>query len=267
MQACQASLVALVCLLLPPTKKEQMKGNDFLKKTTNGKLWLHLGAMALFIVLMFLGLKWLMDVYTNHGKVVVVPNIVQKDFSEAEAIAEGLDLRIEVQDTGYVKTLPPNSILTQSIAAGERVKPGRTIFITINASSTPTMMLPDVIDNSSYREARMRLIAMGFKVGEPQYIPGEKDWVYGITGKNGRQLSTGSKVSIEEVLIIQVGDGRLNAADSLNYVDTYAESPSFETEDVGSSTENGEQDDFEVVTGPEPEKPSAGNGPSITNKP
>ena len=86
----------------------------------------------------------------------------------------------------------------------------------INASSTPTLTIPDVIDNSSYREARTKLEAMGFKVGEPQYVNGEKDWVYGIKVKD-KLVGNGQKVSIDALLIIQVGDGLRGLDDSVNY--------------------------------------------------
>lgn len=191
---------------------------ELFRKMTSGHFWGNLLAMLALVILLCLGVKYGLDWYTNHGEVVVVPNVLHKDFKEAKDILDGLDLKIEVSDTGYVKSLPPNCVLEQSIIAGEKVKPRRVIFVTINATSTPTIALPDVIDNSSYREAAVKLRAMGFKLGPPQFIPGEKDWVYGIICK-GRQLSTGARVSIEDMLTIQVGDGRLSENDSINYTE------------------------------------------------
>lgn len=226
------------------------------QKIADKSLWTNLALMALFVAVMGFGVKWSMDFYTNHGEEVAVPNILHRDFSDAETILDELGLNIEVSDTGYVKTLPPNCILEQSIASGEVVKPGRTIFVTINSPGVPTLALPDVIDNSSYREARVRLMAMGFKVGEPQYVPGEKDWVYGVVGKNGRQFHTGDRISIEEVLVIQVGDGRLNASDSINYVDPEYEYVEESPTDEEAVPQNGEEDDFEVVGPSEAEQGS-----------
>ena len=67
------------------------------------------------------------------------------------------------------------------------VKGGRVVYVVINSSHSPMVSLPDIIDNCSYREARAKLMAMGFKVCEPQLVPGEKDWVYGVVSK-GRHL-------------------------------------------------------------------------------
>ena len=186
---------------------------------TSGHFWGNILAMIALVILLCLGVKYGLDWYTNHGEVVVVPNVLHKDFKEAEDILDGLDLNIEVSDTGYVKSLPPNCILEQSIVAGEKVKPGRIIFVTVNATSTPTIALPDVIDNSSLRDAQSRLTSLGFLLGEPEYIPGEKEWVYGIKCQ-GKQLATGDRVSIEDQLVIQVGDGRRDMSQAVTYIDS-----------------------------------------------
>ena len=70
-------------------------------------------------------------------------------------------------------------------------------------------------------------------------VPGEKDWVYGIKVR-GRNVTNGSRVSVEDVLIIQVGDGMIDAADSVAFAD-----PVYE-DDV---------DMFEVVTEPTEDVP------------
>ena len=113
-----------------------------------------------------------------------------------------------------VKTLPAGCILEYNPAAGQKVKEGRTIYLTINTIEVPLHIVPDVADNSSLRQAEARILASGFKLAEIQYIPGEKDWVYGVKYK-GRQLSIGEKVPTGAVLTLMVGDGGALKADSL----------------------------------------------------
>ncbi len=96
----------------------------------------------------------------------------------------------------------------------DKVKEGRTIYLTINTIEVPLHIVPDVADNSSLRQAEARILASGFKLAEIQYIPGEKDWVYGVKYK-GRQLSIGEKVPAGAVLTLMVGDGGALQADSL----------------------------------------------------
>ena len=231
-----------------------MKTSTFFKKIFSFKLWANLFAMALVIVLLCFGVKYGMDIYTHHGEKISVPDIRNKSFADAEHILHRAGLQIEVSDTGFVKALPPDCILEQSLTPGTIVKSGRIVFVVINASNTPTLTIPDVIDNSSYREARARMIAMGFKIGDPEYVPGEKDWVYGIKCR-GRLLVSGQKVPVDALVIIQVGDGLRDETDSVAYIDPiydpFEETEEEEVKEEPVTTENTEEDEFEVVTGPE----------------
>ncbi len=184
-----------------------MTGKTFFKKIFSLYLWGNILAMAVIVLLLCMGLKYGLDLYTHHGQKVPVPDVIHKTFSEAEDLINAMDLTVVVSDTDYVKTLPPDCVLEQSPTAGDVVKPGRIVYLKINASHSPSYPLPDIIENSSLRDAQAKLLAMGFKLGEPEFIPGEREWVYGMKCR-GRSLKTGDMVSVEDVLIIQVGDGR-----------------------------------------------------------
>ena len=234
-----------------------MKAAEIAKKIFSLGLWTNLLAMVIVVVLLCFGVKYGIDLYTHHGEKIQVPNVRHKSFADAEHILDKLGLQIAISDTGYVKTLPPDCILEQSLVPGQVVKSGRTVYVVVNASSTPTLTIPDVIDNSSYREARARLTAMGFKVGDPEYVPGERDWVYGIKCK-GRLVGTGQRIPVDAYIIIQVGDGRRDLSDSVAYMEAEPVQHE-ETEEViidgdnPTGNEGGaeEVDEFEVVTSPE----------------
>lgn len=214
-----------------------MKQSEFFGKFKSWYLWGNLLAMFMVVLAVGIGVRYGLDVYTHHGESIGIPNVKHRQFADAEQILKNAGLKIEVVDTGYVKSLPANCILEQSPAPGEKVKSGHVITVTINASHSPTITLPDVIDNSSLREAMAKLSAMGFKLGMPQYIAGEKDWVYGILVK-GRHVVAGDRISVEETLIIQVGNGLRDGEDSVDYIDPVSS-------DYGD--DEGDIDDFEEV--------------------
>jgi beta-lactam-binding protein with PASTA domain len=193
-----------------------MEKQSFLKKLTGKHLWGNLLAMLLIIFLISLGLKYGLELYTRHGQSVEMPDIVHKSFEQAEAMLDSLDLNIEVSDTDFVKSLPPDCILEQSIAAGDIIKPDRVVYVKINAAHSPSKPIPDIVDNSSLRDAQNKLTSLGFKLGDPEYVPGERDWVYGLKCR-GRSLFEGDMVSTEDVLTIQVGDGRRNLSEEVTF--------------------------------------------------
>ena len=218
-----------------------MNSSDIIGKLKSRYLWGNLCAMALVVLALVIGVKFALDAYTHHGEAITVPNLKDKRFADADRIMADLNLVMVVNDTGYVKTLPPDCILSQSPAAGDKVKSGHVIYVTINSLHTPTLTIPDVIDNSSLREAMAKLTAMGFKLTQPQFVPGEKDWVVGVVAGT-RQLQAGDKVAVDTPITIQVGNGQLSADDSINFIDNAIDSEDF-------IEEGGDVDDFHEVTG------------------
>lgn len=193
-----------------------MEKQSFFKKLLSKHLWGNLLAMAVIVVLLALGFKYGLELYTRHGQSVEMPDIVHKSFEQAEAMLDSLDLNLEVSDTDFVKSLPPDCILEQSIAAGDIIKPDRVVYVKINGSHSPSIAIPDIIDNSSLRDAQNKLTALGFKLGDPEYVPGERDWVYGLKCR-GRSLFEGDLVSTEDLLTIQVGDGRRDLSEEVTF--------------------------------------------------
>ena len=212
-----------------------MASRRFIDNFFSTYLWGNVLAIVILVVILSLGVRYGIDFYTRHGESIVVPNVIHKQFDEAQDIMSKVGLTIEVADTGYVKDLPPDCILEQTPVGGKRIKSTHVVYVTINAASAPTLELPDLIDNSSLREAQAQLLSMGFKVGEPEYIPGEKDWIYGIL-VNGKHVQAGDRIPADAVVIIQVGDGTRDVTDPASlhpvfgYEDVEVEEPEDEYE-------------------------------------
>lgn len=177
--------------------------------------------MILFIVIAIYATMKGLDIYTQHGKGVPVPNVKGMQLDEAEMLLRNQDLDIVVIDSSYISEYPSGAIVEQNPNVGSRVKKDRLIYVTINSSNAPQRAIPDVIDNCSLREAQAKIGAAGFILGENEYIQGEKDWVYGIKYR-GRQLASGEKVPIGATLILVVGDDKFfmpeTELDSLNHI-------------------------------------------------
>ncbi len=183
-----------------------MNAKELKRKITSPLIWGNLLAMLLVVVGLFLGLHWWLSVYTNHGDSVEVPDLYGMDLSTASERLNAEGLTLLVADSAYNKKLPAGSIMVQQPVMGAKVKVGRVIYVTINSLTLSKVEIPDLIDNSSYREARAKLQAMGFRVGEPRLIEGEKDWVYGIQHE-GHNLIAGDQVARESLLTLVIGSG------------------------------------------------------------
>jgi len=195
-----------------------MEAKEFFGKFSSGFLWGNLLAMVLVVVALAFGVKYWLDVYTRHGEGIEVPKIEGMVYQNARAMLEERELYVVITDSGYNKKLPANCILVQNPGPGMKVKAGHTIYVTVNSPSSPTFAIPDVVDNSSYREAEAKLVAIGFKLEPPQQVEGEKDWVYGILCR-GRRVSTGDRVSIDAPLTLLIGNGHYSADEEIDFIE------------------------------------------------
>ena len=181
---------------------------DFFSFKKNRFFWLNLAGMIIAVVAVCWGALLWLDSYTRHGESYIVPNVKEKTLAQASHALEQQKLKCIVTDSSYIKGSPAGIVLDQKPSGGSRVKEGRTVYLTVTTTSVPLVALPDLIDNSSLRQAEAKLKAMGFKVTEPEYVSGEQDWVYGIKYR-GRSLSTGDKVPNEALLTLCVGSTAL----------------------------------------------------------
>lgn len=215
-----------------------MSAKKSFSKFTSAYLWGNLLAMVLVVVALCFGVKYGLEFYTHHGEGIVVPQVKGMTYSKARQLLEDDGLVIEVSDSGYNKTLPPDCILAQTPSYGSKVKQGHVIYVTVNSPSSPSFAIPDIVDNSSMREAEAKLTAMGFRLLPAQRVSGEKDWVYGIVCR-GRRVSNGDRIPIDYPLMLVVGNGTISDMEDFEYVD-----PSY------SNTEDDDIDEFEEVSEP-----------------
>ena len=198
-----------------------MSINEFFKKIFSPLLMGNCLGIVLVSVVLLIGALFFLNSYTRHGDSVEIPDVRGLDEQTAKTKLEAVGLLAEVTDTGYVYRATPYSVLEQSLLPGEKVKPGRTLYLTINADGPRKIALPDVADNCSRREAEDKLKVLGFKLGATEYIVGDPEWVYGIK-VNGRDVSAGTRVSVNTPVVLVVGAGGLeeeyNGNDSLDYL-------------------------------------------------
>ena len=214
-----------------------MSIKDIYKKLSEHYLTRHLLILATVVILLCVGVGYGLDIYTHHGERIVVPDLKGVDYDKAYTRLQELGLILQVSDSGYNKKLPANVILAQTPGGGMAVKQGHVIYVTVNSPSSPTFAIPDIVDNSSLREAEARLSAMGFQLTPPQQVEGEKDWVYGIMCR-GRRVSNGDRISIDHPLTLLVGRGTVDDMDDMMIADE------------SEMTQEGGVDEFEEVKEP-----------------
>lgn len=181
-----------------------MKFIQFLKSRV---FWINLLLsviiLFLFFVLVLQSLKW----YTHHGESVTVPSLKSMSFNEAKLKLQDLHLNFEVIDSAFDPKRAPLSILDQSPAAGSKVKQSRTIYLTINSKTPPLREVPDLINKSSLKFAKIQLESRGFVLGKLIYEP-HPDMNAVIDMKyNGKSITKNQRVPIGSTIDLVLGNG------------------------------------------------------------
>ena len=172
------------------------------KMSLGRKFLYNIIAMSVLAVGLILAATYELRVYTHHGEEVEIPDLKGLTISQAVSQLDALGVTGELKDSVYVKGVSPNTIYLQSVPAGCHVKKGRVIHLTVNSDLPPSVVLPDIADNSSLREATM----MGLQLAPQEYIHGEKDWVYAVKA-DGRNVSAGERIPSDSRITLVVGDG------------------------------------------------------------
>lgn len=170
--------------------------------------WLNILAMILVVIVaIFLTFRWL-DRYTQHGQAILVPDVTQIDEHEAIHMLETRKLNGVSADRSFAKGVPEGIVIDQRPGANSKVKRGHIVYLTVSSGNEPMVKMPDLADNSSYRQAVSRLRAAGFTLTKNDSISGQADWVYKIL-YNGAETHAGQMIPEGSTLTLVVGDGHI----------------------------------------------------------
>ena len=162
-------------------------------------------AIVVVCALMYGTLKWL-DVYTRHNEAAVVPDVKGLGIEEAAEFFKSNNLRYNVIDSVFSKSVKPGDVVELVPMAGSKVKEGRIVFVTVNALTSQMAAVPEVED-LSFRQAYAILRACGFEKIEIEQVPGDyKDLAIAVELR-GRVLEKGEHVPLTAPLVLKVSSG------------------------------------------------------------
>ena len=159
-------------------------------------------------LLFFLILVLFLRFNTRHGDFVVVPDLIGKDIQEFESELNELDLHYIISDSGnYNPEFKINSVLDQLPKANSKVKQGRKIYLTLNASDFEMVEIPK-ITRITVRQARKTIESLGFIFGEIEYVDDiARDEVISIF-HDGNELNEGDYLKRTSVIDFKLGNGK-----------------------------------------------------------
>lgn len=141
-----------------------------LSELRRNKLVWNLLLIVLIILAMAVIAHFVMQAGTRHGARRTVPDFSGIALGEAQRIARANDLRLHINDSLFVPAYEGGTVLDQLPEGGVEVKPGRTVYITINAFRQKQVPVPYVAGRS-LRQAKNMLEIAGLEIERLVYRP------------------------------------------------------------------------------------------------
>lgn len=174
---------------------------------------------VLFHLLLVMGCAYfLVDYYfntylpeiTNHGQQIEAPNLENKSLVDARLILEERKLNFAVTDTVFSEKHEPLAIVNQHPKSGAKVKEGRKIYLTINASDVPKIHITENHLQSliaGYITLNSKLANLKLEMGDTNYVNGPyKDLVDKVL-YNGKELKVGDIIDLGSKIDFELQDG------------------------------------------------------------
>lgn len=197
---------------------KQMSDGFFQKHPIISNSLIIIIVAVLGIIIVYLGLA----LFTNHGAADKVPGVENMSYTEAISKLHDSGFRIEIRDSLYRDDVKPGYVIEQFPKANSIVKPGRKIFLYINAVHPKEVIIDDdsnpgnALRGYPERQVIARLEELGFKNIRIVKVLGESDRIVKITA-NGQIVLKKQKVPVNARLVVEVSDGRLQTLrDSLS---------------------------------------------------
>jgi beta-lactam-binding protein with PASTA domain len=179
---------------------------QLLKYITHRPLWVNIVIGLLLAVAVFLAFVLSLNAITNHGESSTVPSVLGKNYETAIADLENAGFEIEIQDSIYVDTVPPMTVIKQIPEADEIVKNNRTVYLVINRAVPPMVEMPNLV-GYSFRNAEMVLKNMDLRIGDTSFKPDFAKNSVLEQRYNGAIITPGTKVRKGSQISLVLGDG------------------------------------------------------------
>ena len=173
-------------------------------------------AIALLLVL-FLIVKFGLDIVTRHNRTVEVPDLTNMSVEEARSLARESHVGIKVTDSVFIYRLGSGVVYRQNPTAGAVVKRGRNIFLTINSVEPKKVAMPNLV-GYSILEAKAELDNRGLVLGNLVYTPDIATNRVLQQKCRGRVVRPGEDIVSGSTIDLTIGLGRSESTTRVPYV-------------------------------------------------
>ncbi|SDJ82138.1 PASTA domain, binds beta-lactams [Catalinimonas alkaloidigena] len=170
-------------------------------------LLIHLGIILALFFLLILGffyfyLPW----STHHGEYITVPDVKETQLDNGINVLETSGLRYQISDSVFDPTKPNYTVVQQNPTAGNQVKQGRKVYLTVTSGTPPIVKMPSLLGRS-LMNAQKELTSLGLQTGKLEYKPDMQENAILEQRFQGKEIKPGDEIPKGSKVDLVIGDG------------------------------------------------------------
>lgn len=180
---------------------------NFIQFITTRRFLKHLAySILLFIVIAWVTLM-ILKMYTRHDQVAVTPNFVGLSMEQVNSLETSKDFELVIVDSIYDYTRTPGSVISQDPLPDTKVKPGRSIYLSL-VSYVPEQVSMPALTDLSLRRAKALLQTYGLKLGSVRVVADMAENAVLKVTVNGRTVKPGTPIRKGSIVDLVIGSGK-----------------------------------------------------------
>ncbi len=179
---------------------------DFLQFLRTKRFLKHLLGVVVFIGILVWIILLLLNIYTQHGKYLSVPDFAGMTIDQVTSKEEFRDYEFLVVDSVFDINKPKGTVLHQDPYPSSKVKKNRKIYLTIVSFFPEKTSMPD-LKYLTLRQALSTLESIGLKQGKISYIRTFDEDAVQQQFFEGTEIVAGTKLDKGSSIDLTVGMG------------------------------------------------------------
>lgn len=180
---------------------------NFIQFITTRQFLKHLA----YSILLFIAIAWItlmiLKMYTRHDQVAVTPNFVGLSMAQVNSLEASKDFELVVVDSIYDYTRTPGSVISQDPLPDTKVKPGRSVYLSL-VSYVPEQVSMPALTDLSLRRAKALLQTYGLKLGSVRVVADMAENAVLKVTVNGKTVKPGTPIRKGSVVDLVIGSGK-----------------------------------------------------------
>lgn len=175
-----------------------------MKRLDPNRLGYHILIAVVITIIALVLIVFCLKLFTRHGKEFEMPSFIGQSSQELTQRGRQEGFVFVISEHRYEEGATPGTVLQQDPNAGEKVKKGRKVYLTVAADEPPTIKIPELRD-IPMSQAKIMLESQGLVLAQVIEKPSPYENLVLEVLYRGHSIASGTEIKMGEKITLVVG--------------------------------------------------------------